>query len=264
MAPDLRLSRSGREDSNLRPLDPQSTALNQTAPRPGIGEANLPDPPAYQPDRRSEICLGSRPWNALRSAPRASRSARYCLGAMMFGAWGNTDHDESPSRSSTRPSTAASTSSTPPTSTPPASPRRSSARRSQGRRDEVVLATKFTSRWGRLQPPRQRPVAGSSRAVEDSLRRLRHRLHRPVPGAPARSAHRHRRDAGRAVRPRPPGQGPRHRQLHLPRRADRGGPVGRRAARTRAVPLRAAALLDLRPRHRDGRAARPVSSTGWA
>ena len=27
---------SGRQDSNLRPLDPQSSALNQTAPRPGF------------------------------------------------------------------------------------------------------------------------------------------------------------------------------------------------------------------------------------
>ena len=50
--------------------------------------------------------------------------SQFCLGAMMFGAWA-TPTTTSPSASSTRRSTRASTSSTPPTSTGRASPRRS-------------------------------------------------------------------------------------------------------------------------------------------
>ena len=82
----------------------------------------------------------------------------------------------------------------------------------------------------------------------------RHRLHRPLPDPPPRRD-RHRRDARRAERPGPRGQGPLLRLLHLPGRADRRGPVGRRAPRPRALPHRAAALLDPRARHRARRAA---------
>ena len=52
-----------------------------------------------------------------------------CLGAMMFGAMGNRDHDDCDQDHPRGRSTPASTSSTPPTSTRRASPRRSSARR---------------------------------------------------------------------------------------------------------------------------------------
>jgi hypothetical protein len=67
-----------------------------------------------------------------------------CLGTMMFGAWGNTDHDDC--IPFTARSTSGSTSSTPPTSTRPANPRRSSAKLSS------VAAT--TSRWPRSSGPR--------------------------------------------------------------------------------------------------------------
>ncbi len=56
------------------------------------------------------------------------------------------------------------------------------------------------------------------RECENSLRRLQHRLPRPVPGAPSGSEHRHRRDPRRAQRPRAPGQGPLPRQLDVARR----------------------------------------------
>ena len=36
-----------------------------------------------------------RPWNEPRSGRTGIQVSRYCLGAMMFGAWGNRDHDES-------------------------------------------------------------------------------------------------------------------------------------------------------------------------
>ena len=82
-----------------------------------------------------------------------------------------------------------------------------------------------------------------------------HRLDRPLPDPPPRARHRHRRDARRADRPRPRGQGALHRQLDLPAERDRRGPVGGRAARARALRLRAAAVLDPRARRRGRRAA---------
>ena len=96
----------------------------------------------------------------------------------------------------------------------------------------------------RLEPPPHHPGVRGQPAPP------RHRLDRPLPGAPARLRHRRRRDAWRALRPHPPGQGAGHRLVHVLGRPDRGGPVDGRAARPRALPLRAAALLDLRALHR--------------
>ena len=45
MAPDLRFSRSGREDSNLRPLDPQSSALTKLRHGPGLERRTYQTPP---------------------------------------------------------------------------------------------------------------------------------------------------------------------------------------------------------------------------
>ena len=82
MAPDLRFPGRAERIRTSDLLTP-SQARNQTAPRPGIGEANLPDPSVgttRPPDRGPEICLGSRPWNALRSAPPGSRSVATASG----------------------------------------------------------------------------------------------------------------------------------------------------------------------------------------
>ena len=61
-----------------------------------------------------------------------------------------------------------------------------------GRRDEAVISTKFSRHRGPPGPP-DWGAHGSRRnvrvAVEGSLRRLRHRLDRPVPDPPARPAH---------------------------------------------------------------------------
>ncbi|CAA9475189.1 MAG: Oxidoreductase, partial [uncultured Solirubrobacteraceae bacterium] len=81
------------------------------------------------------------------------------------------------------------------------------------------------------------------------------RLDRPLPDPPARARHRHRRDARRAQRSRQAGQGARDRLVHLPGERDRRGAVGRRAARTRALPLRAAAVLAAGARRRGRRPA---------
>ncbi len=60
------------------------------------------------------------------------------------------------------------------------------------------------------------------------------------------------------------GQGARDRVVDLPRLGDRRGAVGRRAAGPRALPHRAAAVLDRQPRHRARGAAGRASATAWA
>ena len=120
----------------------------------------------------------------------------------------------------------------------------------KGRRDEVVLATKF---WGPVDddinhrgalPPLDH---GGRRAL---AAQPADRPHRSLPAAPARPGHRHRRDALRAHRPRAPGQGARDRHVVDARFRDRRGAVDVRAPRLRAIPHRAAELLDPRPRDR--------------
>ena len=161
------------------------------------------------------------------------------------------------SGSSTARSTPGSTSSTPPTSTRAGESEEIVGKAlAGGRRDNVVLATKVhgtmgddpnefgnSRRWivtrGREQPA----------AAED-------RLDRPLPDPPPRARHRHRRDARRAERP-----GPRRARsaTSAPRRSRRSQIVEAqwvaRAARPRAVRLRAAAVLDPRPGDRERRAA---------
>ena len=179
-----------------------------------------------------------------------------CLGAMMFGAWGNPDHDESiriihraldaghQLRRHRRRVLGRRV----------RGDRRQGAR--GGRRDDVVLATKFHGPMGDDRNRRGNSRRWIMREVEDSLRRLRHRLDRPLPGAPARAGHRHRRDAGRAHRPR----ARRARSAtsaarpSRPTRSSRpsGWPSG--AGCERFVE-RAAAVLDARARHRGRRAA---------
>ena len=141
-----------------------------------------------------------------------------CLGAMMFGAWGNPDHDES-IRIIHRPSTPASTSSTPPTSTRAGSPRRSSARPwPAGGADEVVLATKVHVPMG---DDPNRP--GNSRRwimqeVREQPAPARHRLDRPLPDPPARPRHAtSTRRSGALTDLVRAGQDPLLRQLHVPR-----------------------------------------------
>ncbi len=180
-----------------------------------------------------------------------------CLGAMMFGAWGNTDHDDSIAHHPRARSTRASTSSTPPTSTRAASPRRSSARRSR-----AAGATRSCSRRRRtarctttIRTSSATRAAGSSGGREQPAT-AENRLDRPLPDPPSRAGHRHRRDARRAQRPRRRRQGPLRSAARRFPPGRSSGAVGRRAARPRALHLRAAALLDADPRDRGRRAAR--------
>ena len=121
--------------------------------------------------------------------------SKLCLGTMMFGAWGNPDHDES-----IRIIHAALDAGVNFVDTADVYARGESEEivgkaLAGGRRDDIILATKFHGAMGddaepagQLAPvdrPRGRGLAASPG----------HRLDRPLPGAPPAHRHRHRGDA---------------------------------------------------------------------
>ncbi len=149
-----------------------------------------------------------------------------CLGTMMFGGWGESDHDESVRIIHRALDAGINFVDTADVYSRGESEEIVGKALAGGRRDDVVLATKVHGKMG--DDPNE---FGNSRRwivreVENSLRRLRHRLDRPLPDPPPRGGHRHRRDAGRAHRPRAGRQGALHRLVDLPGEPDRGGPVG--------------------------------------
>ena len=183
------------------------------------------------------------------------RVSPLCLGAMMFGAWGNPDHDESIRiihRALDAGINFVDTADV----------------YARGESEEIVgKALEGPARRGRARdegarddgrrPEPARQLAPLDRAGgRGEPAPPRHRLDRPLPDPPPRAGHGHRRDARRADRSRPRGQGPLHRLVDVPGPRDRRGAVGGRAARPRALRLRAAALLDPRARDRARRAAR--------
>ncbi|MGC0416500.1 aldo/keto reductase [Embleya sp. AB8] len=116
------------------------------------------------------------------------RVSRLCLGTMMFGAWGNPDHDECV-RMVHRALDAGINFIDTADVYAFGESERILAKALKGRRDDVVLATKF----GEAMDPDAPLRRGASRrwiirAVEDSLRRLDtdhldlYQLHRPDPG----------------------------------------------------------------------------------
>jgi aryl-alcohol dehydrogenase-like predicted oxidoreductase len=113
--------------------------------------------------------------------------SKLCLGAMMFGAWGNPDHDESIRIIHTALDAGINFVDTADVYGQGESEEIVAKALAGGRRDDVILATKFHGAMGD-DPNRQ----GSSRrwivrAVEDSLRRLQtdwidlYQVHRPRP-----------------------------------------------------------------------------------
>ena len=154
--------------------------------------------------------------------------SKLCLGTMMFGAWGNTDHEDS-IRIIHRALDAGINFVDTADVYSAGESEEIVGKALKGRRDDVVLATKF---WGPMgedpnQPRRLAPLdhhRGRELAATPG-----HRLDRPLPDAPPRPGHRHRRDARRAHRPRPPGQGPLHRLLLVLRRRRSSRRSGRRA-----------------------------------
>ena len=114
----------------------------------------------------------------------------YALGAMMFGAIGNPDHDDAIRMIKKALDAGINLIDTADVYSSGES-EEVVGRAIKGRRADVVLATKFSNPMGKA--PNQR---GASRrwimtAVEDSLRRLQTRLHRLVPVPPARPRDRH-------------------------------------------------------------------------
>ena len=114
--------------------------------------------------------------------------SKLCLGTMMFGAWGNTDHDDSVRIIHPALDAGVNFVDTADVYSEGESEEIVGKALAGGRRDEVVLATKF---WGSMGDGPNR--GGASRRwifeeVEHSLRRLGtdwidlYQLHRPVPG----------------------------------------------------------------------------------
>ena len=154
-----------------------------------------------------------------------------CLGAMMFGGWGNPDHDDSISIIHAALDAGINFIDTADVYSAGES-EEIVGKAIAGRRDEVVLATKFFAPMGdgpepgrRLAPldheASARPACAGSAPTTSTCTRSTG----PIPPM------RRRRDARRAVRPRAPGQGPLPRQLDVAGVGDRRGPVGGRAAR---------------------------------
>ena len=190
--------------------------------------------------------------------------SKLCLGAMMFGAWGNPDHDESIRIIHAALDAGINFIDTADVYSQGESEEIVGKALAGGRRDDVVLATKVHMPMGddanqprQLAPldhPRGRGLAAAAG----------HRLDRPLPDPPPRPGDRHRGDARRAHRPRPTGQGPLHRLLDLPGLGDRGGPVG--GARPRACS--ASSPSSRRTRYSSAASrptcCRPARATAWA
>ena len=113
--------------------------------------------------------------------------SRFCLGAMMFGAWGNTDHDESVRIIHRALEAGVNFVDTADVYGVGESEEIVGKALAGGRRDDVVLATKFHNPMGEDPNRRGNSRRWIVRAVEDSLRRLGtdwidlYQVHRPDP-----------------------------------------------------------------------------------
>jgi aryl-alcohol dehydrogenase-like predicted oxidoreductase len=112
----------------------------------------------------------------------------FCLGAMMFGAWGNPDHDESIGIIHAALDAGINFIDTADVYGAGESEEIVGKALAGGRRDDVVLATKFHNPMGDDPNRRGNSRRWIMRAVEDSLRRLNtdwidlYQVHRPDPG----------------------------------------------------------------------------------
>ena len=188
--------------------------------------------------------------------------SKLCLGTMMFGAWGNSDHDDSiriihaaldagiKFRGYRR---------------------RLLRRRVRGDPRQGIKGPSREHRAchevlhadGRRSQPARRLAPLDHHRGRELPQAARHRLDRPLPGAPTRPRNRRRGNPQRADRPRPAGQGPLHRLLLLLGRRDRRSTVDRARPQPPALPHRAAAVLATRPWHRARRAPnRPAARHG--
>ena len=123
----------------------------------------------------------------------------YCLGAMMFGQWGNPDHDESIAIINAALEGGINFIDTADAYSGGES-EEIVGKALHGRRDEVILATKVNFPMSpdpntRGNSPLDRPRGREQPSA------AAHRLHRPVPDPPAGPGYRHRGDPVRAVGP---------------------------------------------------------------
>jgi Aldo/keto reductase family len=180
--------------------------------------------------------------------------SKLCLGTMMFGAWGNTDHDDS-----IRIIHAARDGGINFVDSADVYSAGESeeivGKALKGRRDDVVLATKF---WGQMDnDPNRRGVSRRwiIAEVENSLRRLGtdwidlYQMHRPDPQTDIDETLGALTDLVRQ------GKVPLHRLVLLLSRRDRRGTVDRSRPASGALPYRAATLLAARSLGRARRAA---------
>ena len=260
-------SRRSGTDTNIRSIVPSGCAAGQCdgptrravvgarRPRPATSPAPAGTVPVWLSGDMDYRTLGTT----------GVQVSRLCLGAMMFGAWGNPDHDDS-IRIIHRAVDAGINfidtadmysfgESEVIVGKALAEPRpRAHRARHQGARADVgedPNAQGNSRRWVIAE-------------CEHSLRRLGtdyidlYQIHRPV------ARDRHRRHARRAQRPGPRGQDPLRRLLDLPGPPGGRVPLGGRAAGPRALPDRAAPVLDPGPRASRPTCCRSASSTGWA
>ncbi len=186
-----------------------------------------------------------------------------CLGAMMFGAWGEPDHDKS-----IRIIHAALDAGINFVDTADVYSQGENeeivGKALKGRRDDIVLATKFHGQMGD-----EINHQGSSRRwimkeVENSLRRLGtdyidlYQVHRPREDTDVEETLSALTDLVRAGKIRYFGSST------FPASADRRGAVGRARPRPRALQDRAAAVQHPRARDRGRRPAHRASATAWA
>ena len=113
--------------------------------------------------------------------------SRFCLGAMMFGAWGNPDHRESIAIIHAALDAGINFIDTADVYGQGESEEIVGKALAGGRRDDVILATKFHNAMGEDANQRGNSRRWITRAVEDSLRRLKtdwidlYQVHRPDP-----------------------------------------------------------------------------------
>ena len=113
--------------------------------------------------------------------------SRFCLGAMMFGAWGNPDHDDSIAIIHAALDAGINFIDTADVYGQGESEEIVGKALGGGRRDDVILATKFHNAMGEDPNRRGNSRRWIMRAVEDSLRRLNtdwidlYQVHRPDP-----------------------------------------------------------------------------------
>ena len=187
-----------------------------------------------------------------------------CLGTMMFGAWGNTDHDDSIRIIHRALDAGINFVDTADVYSRGESEEIVGKALKGGRRDHVVLATKVHGKMG--DDPNE---FGNSRRwivreVENSLRRLGtdwidlYQIHRPEPDTDIDETLAALSDLD------PRGQDPLRRVVDLPGQPDRRGAVGGRAARPRALRDRAAAVLACSCAAWRPTCCPPAGATAWA